>query len=392
MSDANRVELSYSVAETDYGVWEGTPALQAVQFTSESLKADTSTLRSEVIRADRNSPYIARNDFQASGDIGIELQWAAYDELMKRALLSSVFTTPAGTASQAVTSITSNVITFTTHDPTTNLDQWDWVILKDEGTTTVSPNHLKVGRISAITATTVTLDCVTLTDESTPTNNMSLTNSANISNGTTLITFGVQKYNQDLTSDEYVLYTGGAINMFGFGWESDGLITGTLGMLLKDELSDDTGKGTVTAAVGNPSLNAIDDVEEFYMNGGTTPINHTSFRWDLNNNLRGRKRVGTLGPFEMGTGTAEVSGSLTQHYLTPDMMDEYLAFNTVELAAKINCAGLGMYVLDLPAVKFSSGQRVAGGRNQDIMGEMAFEAFYDTTMQYTVRIHKLSYT
>lgn len=81
MSDANRVRLAY-VPETVWGTTPATPTLQALRFTSESLQANTEFTSSNEIRDDRQVSDVIRTNFGAGGDLGFELSYGAFDELL----------------------------------------------------------------------------------------------------------------------------------------------------------------------------------------------------------------------------------------------------------------------------------------------------------------------
>ena len=84
------------IKEDDWGV---TPALvgtvnakviaQALRFTSEDLKIDTTTTVSEEIRDDRQYSDIIPTKIEASGSINTEMSYESYDDFMAAAICNN---------------------------------------------------------------------------------------------------------------------------------------------------------------------------------------------------------------------------------------------------------------------------------------------------------------
>jgi hypothetical protein len=144
-----------------------------------------------------------------------------------------------------------------------------------------------------------------------------------------------------------------------------------------------------TAAPTNEVMAGVDDVTSVIMGpsvgyGIITDISEFSF--SVNNNLRERLRVGTLGAFSMGAGHFQSDGGLMAYFSDSTMIDYFLSFTEVGMAFNFNDSGNNGYVIDYPAVKFSAGQRVAGGENTDIMADMKWRAKKSATELITMRI------
>lgn len=88
MSDANRVRLSY-VEESAWGTTPATPTLKALRYTNESLAANAEFSSSNEIRDDRQVSDVIRTNFGAGGDLGFELSYGAFDDLLAALLFSS---------------------------------------------------------------------------------------------------------------------------------------------------------------------------------------------------------------------------------------------------------------------------------------------------------------
>ncbi|MCP5014651.1 MAG: hypothetical protein GY938_05130, partial [Ketobacter sp.] len=96
-SDSNRVGLKF-IKETTWGVTPSGPNMQALNFTSESLKSNNNTVTSETIRDDRNISDLTIVGGGAGGDAGFELRYDDVDVLIAGALNSTWTTTVMSSA------------------------------------------------------------------------------------------------------------------------------------------------------------------------------------------------------------------------------------------------------------------------------------------------------
>ncbi len=88
MSDANRIQVSYRrtlaggqpiISELDHDI---------LRVTSDGLKQDTDTTRSQEIRSDRQTADVLRTNASVSGEIGFELVYGVMDPFFEQAFYS----------------------------------------------------------------------------------------------------------------------------------------------------------------------------------------------------------------------------------------------------------------------------------------------------------------
>ncbi|MCF3934349.1 phage tail tube protein [Acuticoccus sp. M5D2P5] len=96
--------LSY-VAESTYGTTPGSPSMLALRHTSSSLQLNKDNFVSNEIRNDRQIEDMRHGTKQVGGDIGIELSYGAFDDILESALFGSWATDvlKAGTAVKSFT-------------------------------------------------------------------------------------------------------------------------------------------------------------------------------------------------------------------------------------------------------------------------------------------------
>lgn len=384
MSDSNRVNLAF-VEETTFGTTpSGPPTLQNLRFTGESLKQDTGSVTSNEIRSDRNITDLIRNALSASGDLNFEFSWSTYDAFLESALMSADWTAVVTMAAGPSCTISSNVVTRGTGDFVADgFDVGSWVRMS--GWNTAANNGYF--KISAVTTTTMTLTGGTLTNQGAGETDVEIEQGAQITNGTELRSFAIERQFQDL-SNEFTILNGMCIEQFSLEIAADQVITGSFSFLGKteDSATATAGDGSNTAASTTGVMNGIDNVSKVVENGSSFSI--TGLSLAVKNNLRQRLQVATLGPISIGSGECTATGTVRAYFTSKAIMDKYRDFTATSLALVLVDSASNAYVIDFPRVKFSSGQQVAGGKNQDVIADLPFTAYMHPTESVTVRIQR----
>lgn len=208
---------------------------------------------------------------------------------------------------------------------------------------------------------------------------------SSIVNGVTKNSFNSERTYSDLTT-ELAFYKGCMLNQMTLTVGTNGIITGSFGMMGMIETSE-----TVSGGDGyedpndNDVMNSIDHVVGIYENAVAIDVMDISLT--INNNLRERLKVGHLGPFSFGANNINVSGSFTAYYESKTLYDKYLNFTDTSLAKVFQDADGNGYVFDLPGLKITDGQRHSGaGIGDDFKVPCTFQAFMDGTEEITIRI------
>ncbi len=379
MSDANRVQISY-VAETTFGDQETGSNLQVLRLNSESLNHDMATTVSEELRSDRQISDIARIGVSASGDIAFELSYGSHDDFLKAALMaaswssevkiSSALTISASSTDNSINDSASGFGSFVEN-------QWVYV----SGFTTAANNgFFKVG---TVTAAKLILQNGTLVTEIAG-DLVTVQMGPQVTNGTTAYSYNIEKEYQDLSSI-LSLFKGMSVNTMSLEVPADGRITGSFGFLGSAEESlTATGGAGYTTETTTVIMTGANHVPRFMENLSDTSI--LSFSLSLNNNLRTRMIVGTLGVDSMGVGSVEVTGSVQIHFTTAALYNKYLNQTRTSIAIGVRDVDGNGYIIDLPSVKIVNGTRSAGGINTDVIGEFEFSAIMDSTEEVTIRV------
>ena len=380
MSDADRMNLAY-IEEVTFGTTPSTPAFKDLRFTSESIAQITGTVNSAEIRSDRQIVDHIRTTINVAGDVNVELSFSAFDDFLEAGLLSADFTAEISlTATDISADNSDNSINSVAAAFTHTINRW----IKISGFLTNATNN-GFARIATATTSKLTLVGITLITEAAG-DSVTVIQGAEIKNGTEQRFFTFQKEYTDIT--EFARYTGCEIDTFTFTVPSDNIVTGTFGILGKIETSAQTAiaGATSVAAPANEVMAGIEDITAILEANVAFPS--TEFSITLGNNLRQRLQIGSLGPISIGTGVVEVTGTLQAYFDSAAILDKYLNFTDSSLAIQFaDSTGKG-YVIDLPRVNYDTGTRVAGGQNTDIIVDLSFSAFRNSTQNETIVIQR----
>lgn len=377
MSDADRIRVSFA-EETTFGVKPG-GTYKDLRITGESLRQDTGTSTSAEIRDDRQTPDVIRTDVDAVGDINFELSHGTFDDFFAAVLQSSGFSSPVvfGPATTVDAAAGDNSFNDSGSGFAFAADQW----IEVSGFVATANNGFF--KIVSQTSAKIVVSGGTLSTEAAGAS-VTLTQGAQIVNGVDQKSFSIEKEYTDLSS-VFELLVGLTIDQFNLSVTSDAIITGSFAFMGKSASSETaTDSSSKTAAPTTEVMNAIDNVVAVLE--GLANFNVTAFSIGLTNNLRTRQQVATLGAISIGAGKVEISGTLQAYFETSAILDKYLNFDNSSLVLILKDDAGNAYVIDFPAVKYTSGQRVAGGQNSDIIADLAWTAFRDAAEDVTIRI------
>lgn len=383
MSDSNLMALR-SKEESSYGVapsgnWD------VVRMVNESLAHEQGTTKSNEIRSDRQVADVIRNSVRAAGDLGIELSYGSHDKFLAGAMFNdwtSPVTDTQTTFSMAASdnSINDSGSGFVAAGFTAG----SWILVS--GFTGTAANN-KLYKIVSVVAGKMVLSHGTVVDDAAG-ESVTITQGAELTNGTTLKSFAFEKEFTDNTTD-FALLLGMAVNTFSLSLSPGEIVTGSFGFIGKSETSaTSTAAGTPVAAPSTSVMNGIEDVEALFEAGAAVAI-CTEFGFEVNNNVRERLALGQLGAISLGSGTIDITGTFKIYYDGPSFYAKLLAFTATSFALSMADAAGNRYVVDFPRAKFSAGSRVAGGINTDTMADLTFMAYRDPTESKSIRIVRI---
>lgn len=207
-----------------------------------------------------------------------------------------------------------------------------------------------------------------------------------LDNGTSLRSFLIEKQFQDIS--EYVAFYGMRVTSASMNIEPGSIITGAFSFAGQKAIASGTtvGDGTPTAASATSVLNAIDNVSAVTEGGGAFAGDILSISLDVNNNSRPKPAVGVLGPMDIGFGQFQVTGSIQAYFDSRALYEKYLSDTASSFSFTLTDVQGNSYVINLPKLKWSDGNVVTPGNNQDVIADMTFTAYRDSSLGVTMRM------
>lgn len=365
-------------------------------IVSESLAQSTESANSTILRDDRQVRDVVRTGIMAEGDVGYEFISQVLDPFFEAALQSVAFTEKlADLAVSTIEAIATDTFRSSVDHAFAGLSVGSFI----RTTGFADPANNGFFRVTAVGDggggfnNELTVEGGVLVTEAAGAS-VTFEFGEYITNGVRVKKFDFEKEYTDLAASEsFAFLDGMLVNAMSIDFAADQIITGSIGFMGQKEVSAAVTAATVslTEPPENPVLNAVDDVLEIREGGLTSPAFETvALGIAIGDNLRARKIIGLVTPESFGSGTFDLTGTLQAFFETKAILDKYLAFTESELFVFVEDADGIVYVFEIPRVKYTTGTRVAGGQNTDILADLAFSAFRDDVKGFTLRIHRIT--
>lgn len=398
-ASTGRAQLAY-IKESVYGTTPGAGNGRFLRITGESLNYDVSKQESEEIRSDRQNVGATTVDAGVSGGFNFKVQYAEYDQLLEGVMqqLYTVFGVQG--VSSAVSTVTFAAGSLTASVATSGVNDWSllqkgqWFRANAPGNAANDGKYYRVSTTVAPTTTVITLDASTPAIAAATIPNCTIATSR-ISNGTTMMSFSVEKQLTDVA--QFFTYRGCGVNKMSLNFQAGSTADGSFDLMGKDAVRNVATQlpGTTTASNIYEIQNGVKGIGQLWENG--VPITSTSIKsmtMEINNDLRGQKALGTLGNIGLGTGDFDCTGTLEAYFADGTQYDRFLTDTYTSLVVGIRDTANNGYVFSMPRVLLMSSKVVAGAKNQDIMATFEYKAFADlanatAALQKTLFIDRL---
>ena len=196
------------------------------------------------------------------------------------------------------------------------------------------------------------------------------------------------KYTLGDGSSYYKRYRGARVSSLSLQVSAGSIITGTIGFQALDESTDTSALtgATYTDANTNDVMGAPDAANLTVGNVAQT-VYFTDLSLQVTSNLRNQNAVGNLYSVGIGYGIREVTTSETVFFDTnsKQMYDDFVGGTEASLSFDAT-DGTNTYNFNLPRIKYSSGQVVAGGNNQDLLAELSAQGLLDSGTSTDIQI------
>ena len=390
LADSNRVGVRY-VEETVFASTPAGPVMNDMNLTSESFKSNVNTVTSDTIRSDRNVSDITQVGGGAGGDIGFELRYNDLEPLIAGAL-QEVWATTAVSATIASARVSAAVIQADSSG-LTHIVLGQFLRLR-AATTGSNDGDYRVTAVST-TGSTTRLSVADASSGSAATFSSEVFGAGtslvgrHIRNGVTSKSFTLEKEFADVSS--FARYAGMRVTAMSLSFESQAILTGTLGFVGVGQVTASTTLASTTVAGStNTVMNASGNVGRVWEGGqAVTGVAFQSLSIDLNNNPREQAKVGSDSLVGVGTGRAEVTGAVTAYFENNDLIDKFTAGTKSNLRFQITDLDGNSYIIDMPLVTYTDFTIAAGGGNEDVVQDGSWGASIDSNGVYTIQIDAL---
>ena len=382
-------ESTFNTHPSSGGTWNG------IRLLSESLKQDLTLGSSDEIRAYRDIPELNLTDKGVSGSINTNLYYDTkfMDEVFMGALgASSTGFSDSGSSNvvfsgtMAIDQDARRYSATLAHQPQVG----EWVYITGAANAASNGYH----QCASASAGNFTVNAPIGADEGSV--SLVVRTMPEITNyNPTLSSYSIQRDYTSLSNiGEY--FTGCVIDGLTIDCTGQDTAKVTTDFVGVSAVSDTSSETIDNAAATNPAMTTINGVQmvrEGTGAGNTAGIECLGFTINVSNNNRKRYELGTLGPKSMALGDFVVTGTLQMYFATSTLFDKFLNQTATALCMGISDETTGAstlqngYVFDFPNVRFTDGQRVAGGRNQDIIADMSWQAIHNgDSSGYTMKI------
>ncbi len=375
IASSNLESLGYEV-ESTAGTTVGTTK-KYINFTSCNLGAEVQYTNSNNIRSDTNIAGTVQTSLDASGDIGIELQYGGYDDFLE-GVMRGAFTTAINITSGTSVTYNSAGKTISATGIDTNAVVGQWIA--------ITGTNAGYYRITAKSSGVITVEQTIATNGASTTTAIK---SSWLKNSTTKKSYSIERHFTDLTN-QYVITKGARVNTFGLNFPLNAIATGSISFLAFDSTTaTSTGFGATTAAPTTASMNSVDNVQAVFIDGTETTYSLTNFDFSITTNAEALKAIGSKAAIDILQNSIGVTGNIGIYMSDTALITKLRNGTSVDLAFVVEDAAGNGYIFSFPEVKLTSGGAINnGGTNQTLVQNFGFTAIYDSTYSITAGIAK----
>jgi len=392
MSDTNRVGFRIS-KEVTPGTTVATNALVALPFTGASdLGFTPETATSAIIRDDRQVSDLVLVNGTTGGGFDTELiAGDALDALLEGVMFSADWTAEVVSAASGelttsdgagTTSLVSDASDFS------GISVGDLLEITIDGVTTLAAT------IAASASTIVVVGA--LGSGVTSTGSWGVTALPQVKNGTTQRSYTMERTFDTGGTPFYEYLRGMVPGTFSVSASASSIVESSFGFIGQSQsfeslfpLTGFSGDDARPAAPTFSVYNAASNVATLAIGGEVQTDNFVmEASIEVENNLRERNALGTLGATSIGAGEFSVTGSLNTYFSDSSLAQAVIDNDETSLTLGFK-SGDEEIVFYMPRVKFSEGLADVSGANADVMLNLSFQAIADSDMGYTMAIAKV---
>jgi hypothetical protein len=381
-ANSSSLQLSY-IQESTFGVTPqaGNPA--QLRVVSEGFDYKISKEVSKEINDTRTVSSAAIIGAAAPGSFSAEMSYREYDPFLAAVLQSSFVAHGADGVSTTTSVVTFATGTLTASVATSGANSWanlqcgQWFRV----TATGDANDGKILRVhpsTVPTTTVITLDTNTPATASASVAGCKIATSR-LTHGSTQPSFTVERASTDIA--QFFSFKGQTVSKLTLGLATSGITACGFEFVGKD-----AARGVTTMMPGTPVASQNFDVHSHVSGSvsqlweGGSPVAGTFVKkidMSFDNALRSRDALGVLGAASIGSGTINLTGSMSVYFSDGALFDKYKNNTKSSLVfSTLDAAGNG-YIITIPAISIMDYKSNGSGKDQDMMVDIQFTALRD---------------
>lgn len=209
-----------------------------------------------------------------------------------------------------------------------------------------------------------------------------------LKNGTVARSFFFEEMSPLGAASAFSRFSGVVPNTLNLNFPSRGLITGSVGMMGRQETPGAviiTGATYATTGTTQPATSSA-NIGGITVTGVTTPYRMRSLELTISNDLRIRDELGSLYSDVFGAGRCAVSGRILTYFESHDQYQAFLAHSSGGISMTFGVEANKRYTLSLPNFRTLDAERQPGTNSSDFMLNLPFQAVFDPTEAASIKI------
>jgi hypothetical protein len=208
-----------------------------------------------------------------------------------------------------------------------------------------------------------------------------------LKNGSDETSLTIEKTFDTGATGVFVRLTGMVANTMTLTATAGQVLTGGFGFLGKGGSVGDAALvgATYAPAPSGPVMDAAAGFASLGLGALSSP-KIRSVSLSATNNLRGQSVVGSIEAAGLGLGRFDLTGSIEVYLENKQLLDVYLAGNGLDLSFVIGSVSGERYAFDLPRIKLTAAEVVAGGNDEDVMVRCGFQALHDPVEGCAIKV------
>jgi hypothetical protein len=390
MSDSARHNLLYVLEATRGVTPTASPTLKDLRHTSCNMKLAKGTNKSAELHQDGQIRHFRHGAKQVNGDIGLELSYSSFDDILE-AVMGGTW---AAKATKTATTISAAGADNSYNDSgngfvTAGFEVGDKVTVS--GFTGNVANNIAKGVITALTAGKMTIggtDGDVIVDDAAGESVTIVTTSSVLKLGTTRRYFTLIRHFSDLAeaAKPYHFFPGCEFTALSLTATAEALVTGQVSVLGIDQDPVGTLAALTTPTIGNPTTTEpFDSFTGSVLEGGASVGIVTELAFNLATGKAARFVIGSDNTQTPTVGQLDVTGTVTTYFEDASLVEKFLNETSSSIRNSVVDPAGNEYEFRFPKVKYNDAPTDVSGQGA-ITVALPFQALYDETTGTTFMI------